>query len=80
MSTRQELLAVIEQLPDGQLRSLLKLARSLTQEETSIDLQAHSIDEQQAAELQSRLSSFAEEWNSPEMDIYDDYDNHRKQL
>jgi division protein CdvB (Snf7/Vps24/ESCRT-III family) len=78
MNTRQELLAVIEQLPDQQLRSLLELARSLTQEEKSIDLQAHGIDEQQAAELRSRLDSFAEEWNSPEMDIYDDYDNHRK--
>lgn len=80
MSTRQELLAVIEQLPDGQLRSLLEYARSLTQEENLINLRAHGVDEQQAAELQSRLSSFAEEWNSPEMNIYNDYDNHKKQL
>ncbi len=43
-------------------------------DEEGIDLRAHGIDEKQAAELQSRLSSFAEDWNSPAMDIYNDYD------
>ncbi len=36
-----------------------------------IDLRARGIDEAQAAELRARLASFAEEWDSPEMDIYD---------
>ena len=39
-----------------------------------IDLRARGIDEAQAAELRERLAAFAEEWDSPEMDIYDDYD------
>jgi hypothetical protein len=39
-----------------------------------VDLSAHGIDEAQAAELRSRLQSFAADWDSPEMDIYDDYD------
>lgn len=39
-----------------------------------IDLGSRGIDEPQAAALRSRLSSFAEEWESPEMAIYDDYD------
>jgi hypothetical protein len=39
-----------------------------------IDLQSRGIDEAQAAELRSRLTTFAEDWNSPEMDIYNDYD------
>lgn len=39
-----------------------------------IDLSAHSIDEVQAAELRSRLQSFADDWDNPEMDVYDDYD------
>ncbi len=78
MNTRQKLLAVIEQLPDQQLRSLLEIARSLSLEDKSINLQELGIPEEQAAELRSRLSSFSEEWNSPEMDIYDDYDNYRK--
>ncbi len=32
------------------------------------------IDEARAADLQVRLATFAEDWDSPEMDIYDHYD------
>lgn len=41
---------------------------------TQIDLRDLGIDEAQAAEMRARLSTFAEDWDSPEMDIYDDYD------
>ncbi len=40
----------------------------------SIDLRKRGIDEAKAADLRGRLSTFTEDWNSPEMDIYDDYD------
>jgi hypothetical protein len=40
----------------------------------SIDLQARGIDEAQAADLRSRLATFAEDWESPEMSLYDNYD------
>ena len=40
----------------------------------NIDLSARGIDEAQAANLRARLTTFAEEWDSPEMDIYDNYD------
>jgi len=46
----------------------------------SIDLRKRGIDEAQAADLRSRLSTFAEDWNSPEMDIYNDYDATRSWL
>jgi hypothetical protein len=39
-----------------------------------VDLRAHGIDEAQAAELRARLATFAEDWESPEMDMYDNYD------
>ena len=39
-----------------------------------IDLRAIGIDEAQAASLRARLSTFAEDWDDPEMDIYNDYD------
>lgn len=39
-----------------------------------IDLRTCGIDEAQAAELRARLAAFAEDWDSPEMSIYDDYD------
>jgi hypothetical protein len=39
-----------------------------------IDLRARGIDEAHAAELRARLATFAEDWDSPEMAVYDDYD------
>ena len=45
-----------------------------------IDLRTLGIDEAQAADMRARLASFAEEWDSPEMDIYDDYDNAKSRL
>jgi hypothetical protein len=43
------------------------------------DLRARGIDEALAADLRARLASF-EDWDSPEMNIYDDYDNERAKL
>lgn len=40
---------------------------------STVDLRAHDIDAVQAAELRGRLSAFAEDWDSPEMSAYDDY-------
>jgi hypothetical protein len=39
-----------------------------------IDLREHGIDEAQAAELRARLATFAEDWDSPEIAIYENYD------
>ena len=39
-----------------------------------IDLRERRIDEAQAAELRARLATFSADWESPEMDSYDDYD------
>ena len=36
--------------------------------------QKHGIDEAQAAEPRAQLGSFAEEWDSPDMALYDNYD------
>lgn len=47
---------------------------------TSIDLQALGIDEAQAADLRARLATFAEDWESPEMSIYDNYDAAKAKL
>jgi hypothetical protein len=37
----------------------------------SIDLAKHGIDEHQAADLRRRLTTFAEDWDRPDMDVYD---------
>ncbi len=47
-------------------------------ESKGIDLISRGIDEAHAAELRARLGAFAEDWDSPEMDIYDDYEANRE--
>jgi hypothetical protein len=37
----------------------------------STDLEGRGINEQQAGDLRQRLKSFAEDWERPEMDVYD---------
>lgn len=40
-------------------------------ETRNIDLPERGIDKKQAAELRAKFSTIAEDWNRPEMDIYD---------
>jgi hypothetical protein len=37
----------------------------------AVDLAERGIDERQAADLRQRLKPFAEDWDRPEMDVYD---------
>lgn len=46
----------------------------------AVDLREHGIDKVQAAELRARLACFAEDWESPDMDIYDNYDEEKAKL
>lgn len=49
-------------------------------ETSDIDLRARGIDEGQAAEIRTQLGAFAEEWDSPDMSLYDDYDAAKARL
>lgn len=40
-------------------------------EPVEVNLAERGIDQAQAADLRARLSTFAEDWERPEMDIYD---------
>ena len=40
-------------------------------EPDTIDLRARGISAERAADLRARLATFAEDWESPEVDIYD---------
>lgn len=44
------------------------------------DLRSHGMSREQAAELRARLMPFAEDWERPEMDVYDNYDAAKSQL
>lgn len=46
----------------------------------TIDLVGRGIDPAAAAELRGRLATFADEWDSPEMADYDDYEANRRKL
>jgi hypothetical protein len=39
----------------------------------AMDLRERGIDRSQAADLRHRLAAFAEDWESPEMSVYDRY-------
>jgi hypothetical protein len=39
-----------------------------------IDLASQGIDREQAKTLRANLATFSEDWNSPEMSVYDNYD------
>lgn len=45
-----------------------------------VDLAIRGVSQSQALELRERLSSFTEDWDSPEMEIYDRYDDDRPKL
>src|SRR6267143_529275 len=45
----------------------------------AVDLRQHGISREQAAELRAGFAAF-EDWNDPEMEIYDDYDNNLASL
>jgi hypothetical protein len=46
----------------------------------TVNLADYGIDRIQAAALRNSLDTFADDWNSPEMNIYDSYDAAKSQL
>jgi hypothetical protein len=55
-------------MPDGTNVTVTFVAPS------AVDLRACGISQSDADDLRARLTSFAQEWDSPEMDAYDNYD------
>ncbi|GBF80754.1 hypothetical protein [Aphanothece sacrum] len=45
-----------------------------------IDLVSKGINREDAANLRANLTTFADDWNSPEMSIYDNYEQNRANL
>ena len=62
-------------------RTLIAQAiRSDLQSQQSFPLNEYGIASAQAEELRAKFASFAEDWNQPEMDIYNDYDDAKARL
>jgi hypothetical protein len=68
---RIELAEQPHDMPEG-TQVIITFVRS-----NSIDLTSSGIDKEQARSLKASLASFSDDWNSPEMNVYDDYDTSR---
>ena len=67
-----QLLQAFEKLPPEEKDDFLKaLLRQKDAPDGKVDLATRGIDLTQAADLRSRLKTFAEDWERPEDEVYD---------
>ncbi len=59
---------------------LIQAIQSDAQNQPGVALKDYGIDPAQAAEIRVSLASFADEWNQPGMDVYDDYEAAKARL
>lgn len=59
---------LLEPVPEGASGRVIVTFLSETE---SVDLAERGINRQDAADLRKRLAAFAEDWQRPEMDVYD---------
>lgn len=60
----------LAQKPDG-IRSEVRVLVTFLDSDV-IDLGRIGMNEAQAADLRAKISTFAQDWDSPEMDVYDE--------
>jgi len=70
--TAIEILRELAALTPSERREIAQ--RLAEMEGVAVNLSRRGIDTHAAAELRGSLQQFAEDWNSPEMSVYDDYD------
>ena len=71
LAMQDEEIRLCEQAAGEQAAALDHLEEAATHYR-AVDLRARGISEAQAAELRARLKTFAEDWERPEADIYDE--------
>lgn len=59
---------LLEPAPEG---AGARVRVTFLSEAKAVDLAERGIDREQAGDLRQRLAAFAEDWNRPEMDVYD---------
>jgi hypothetical protein len=64
----------IELVDSGELPEGIRVLVTLLPDD-EIDLKSQGVDREQAEALRTGLATFSEDWNSPEMSIYDNYDS-----
>jgi hypothetical protein len=68
--SQAEIISEIPKLSHAQRREIMRRILEI-EGNGNIDLSARGIGKTQSAELRSRLKAFAEDWERPEADIYD---------
>ncbi len=66
---------IIDELPKltpAELQAVRRKLAAISGENSAMALHDRGIDEVQAADLRSRLKTFAEDWERPEAAIYDE--------
>ena len=66
---------IIDELPKltaAELQAVRRKLAEIAAENSAMALHDRGIDEVQAADLRSRLKTFAEDWERPEASIYDE--------
>jgi hypothetical protein len=66
---------IINELPKltaAELQAVRRKLMEITAENSAVALHDRGIDEVKAADLRSRLKTFAEDWERPEAAIYDE--------
>jgi len=65
---REGKVELLEPIPEGAKGRVIV---TFLENGDAVSLPERGIDEQQAADLRRRLIAFAEDWEAPEMDVYD---------
>ena len=76
--TTDEILTAYPDLQSDDVSEALRFAAEavrvimpLVSDTAPVELEQRGIDQQQAGDLRRRLAAFAEDWDKPEMDVYD---------
>jgi hypothetical protein len=64
--------------PGDEVREEMRVIVTFVEPRDGVALPMRGIDQVQAEKLRESLSTFAEDWESPEMEVYDDYDANRR--
>jgi hypothetical protein len=68
----KEIIAELPKLNSAERLAVQQKLAEIASENSGIALHDRGIDEVQAADLRSRLKTFAEDWERPEASIYDE--------
>jgi len=68
----KEIIAELPKLSSAERLAVQRKLAEIAAENSAVELHDRGIDEIQAADLRSRLKSFAEDWERPEAAIYDE--------